>query len=336
MELKITPSIKNVDTLKAPFFKDNKLLYNDSCPVSGQHEVGDIVISNTQADDIIGWICIEAGDPGVWSTIESGSKGKLRFYDNIVQFSDTRSSIAIGIDNFNKNRDILNVHYNGLLLLEGTHYTISEDSKNIVAIDESWNISAEAGHEMIFKVINLVDTLDSEQIMKKIKNTVTISSEASEVVIGIDGFDKETQVLTVYKNSTYLTEGVDYEISADSSKIVCLNGSWNKDNVADYSFTFEVLKNVSVYKADEGSVGMEHLKNDVKEAIENASNIDLSGYATKEELNNIDMSGKQDKTDNSLSTENKTIVGAINEIYSEINSVRSNMVDTINDISDNL
>ena len=71
MELKITPSIKNVDTMKAPFFEDNKLLYSDSCPVSGQHKVGDIVISSIQADNIIGWICIEAGEPGVWSVIEN-------------------------------------------------------------------------------------------------------------------------------------------------------------------------------------------------------------------------------------------------------------------------
>jgi hypothetical protein len=307
MELKITPSIKNVDTLKAPFFKDNKFLYGDSHPKTGQHKVGDIVISNTQADDIIGWICVEAGNPGIWNTIESGSKGKLRFNDNIVQFSNTRNSIAIGIDGFDKNRGILNVHYNGLLLLEGVHYTISEDSKNIVAIGESWNISAEAGHEMIFKTINLVDPMDSEQAIMKVKNTVTISSATSEVAIGISGFNKTTQALTVYKNSTYLTEGVDYEISADSSKIVCIGGTWNSNNVADYSFTFEVLKNVSIYKADAGSIGMEHLKNDVKQAIENASNIDLRGYATKSE---------------------------VEEIRQMLNGSMAEMIDTLNDISD--
>ena len=307
MELKITSSVKDVDTSKAPFFKDNKLLYSDSSPISGQHKVGDIVISNTQTDDIIGWICIEAGEPGVWSAISSGSGSKLRFSDNIVQFSDTRNSIAIGIDGFDKNRGILNVHYNGLLLLEGVHYTISEDSKNIVAIGESWNISAEAGHEMIFKTINLVDSMDSEQAIMKVKNTVTISSAASEVAIGISGFDKTTQALTVYKNSTYLTEGVDYEISADSSKIVCIGGTWNSNNVADYSFTFEVLKNVSIYKADAGSIGMDNLKEDVKTAIENASNIDLSGYATKAE---------------------------VEELRQMLNGSMAEMIDALNDISD--
>ena len=47
-----------------------------------------------------------------------------------------------------------------------------------------------------------------------------------------------------------------------------------------------------------GSITMDKLSDDVKQAIENASNIDLNGY--------------QEKNDNRLATVDKTIVGAIN------------------------
>ena len=51
---------------------------------------------------------------------------------------------------------------------------------------------------------------------------------------------------------------------------------------------------------------------------EDLNNIDLSLYATKEDLNNIDLSGKQDAVDNNLTTTDKTIVGAINEVNEKV------------------
>ena len=64
--------------------------------------------------------------------------------------------------------------------------------------------------------------------------------------------------------------------------------------------------------------------------------IDLSGYATKEELNNIDMSGKQDKIDNSLTTNDKSIVGAINELRGLINNNIDSMIESYNNLVDRL
>ena len=39
-----------------------------------------------------------------------------------------------------------------------------------------------------------------------------------------------------------------------------------------------------------------------------------------EELGNIDLSGKQDKTDESLLTESKDVIGAINELFQSANN----------------
>ena len=128
-----------------------------------------------------------------------------------------------------------------------------------------------------------------------LSSTTTISSPTSEVRIGIDGFNKSTDFLTVYKNSTYLTEGVDYEISSDSSKIVSKNGNWNTESLSDYRFSFIVMKEVSKVNP-EAVVGTENLKDnvvtmsklgeDVKESIsvlENKKlNISDSGFIRPE------------------------------------------------------
>jgi hypothetical protein len=107
---------------------------------------------------------------------------------------------------------------------------------------------------------------------------------------------------------------------------------------------------------DPGSVGMDELNSEVKsklllsdsivinvQALQSAvancatkddlKNIDLSLYATKEELNNIDMSEKQDKVDNSLSTNDKSIVGAINELFQDVDSGKQLIADAIDDSS---
>ena len=50
----------------------------------------------------------------------------------------------------------------------------------------------------------------------------------------------------------------------------------------------------------------------------------------------LDLDKKQDKTDNSLATTDKTIVGAINELFQALNGSMAGMIDELNDISDNL
>ena len=74
----------------------------------------------------------------------------------------------------------------------------------------------------------------------------------------------------------------------------------------------------------------------VWKVVGKVEDIDLSGYATKEELNNIDMSGKQDKIDNSLTTNDKSIVGAINELRGLINNNIDSMIESYNNLVDRL
>lgn len=60
--------IKLLNTSNNGYFENNQIDISDSIPTEGNHVVGDIIIKETQVEHMaIGWICIEAGNPGVWS-----------------------------------------------------------------------------------------------------------------------------------------------------------------------------------------------------------------------------------------------------------------------------
>ena len=60
--------IKLLNTNNNGYFENNQIDISDSIPTEGNHVVGDIIIKETQVEHMaIGWICIEAGNPGVWS-----------------------------------------------------------------------------------------------------------------------------------------------------------------------------------------------------------------------------------------------------------------------------
>ena len=115
-----------------------------------------------------------------------------------------------------------------------------------------------------------------------------------------------------------------------AKKIVSKKGNWNEASSANYIFSFIALK--EVYDTDpdakigtgniiDKSVTMEKLADDVRQAIIDAGNIDLSAYALKADLGN--------KTQ--LQTSNKSnIVAAINEVFQSGVSTKSGMKDAIN------
>ena len=291
------------------FFVDNKFMVASEIPTEGEFKVGDIIINNgsTNVDEPM-WICVEAGNPGTWTVFNSGggSGGRLSTARNrVVLDGESKSEVSIGVSGFNKASDVLMVFINSRFMTEGVDYEINNDSTMIVAIGEAWNeeLSSEFEIEMIvFKMMGEEGVVSSVNEIVKLKNTVVVNEAVNEVEIGIDGFN-EGDDLTVYRNSVYMIEGIDYEVQG--SKIVSLKGAWNAEGGSDYKFTFEVLKAVAKVNPD-AVVGMEHLTEDVKEAIEAAGNIDLSG--------------KQDKSDEGLVTTDKTIVGAINELFQSANN----------------
>ena len=343
-----------ISSEEAAFFNTNKMGYADSIPTSGSYKVGDFIVSSTQLNGIFGWVCTEEGTPGKWEVIGSGlneaggaTGGKLvsinasKIVDTAVnQISLSELGLAVS------SKDKLIVHFNSMFLMEGVDYEISVNGDSISKLGGGyWNESNIAGCLFTFEVLKNVENIDGEEITldsKLIceKNNVTVTGAVSEVNIGINGFNKSKDILIVYKNATYLIEGVDYKIDVNSSKIVSLNGIWNENTDNDYIFTFIVLKEVATIKPDavvdtdniiDGAVTMNKLANDVKQAIENgSSSIDLSGYALKSDLN---ITNNNVATATNTANTNKTNIGTISNLNT---SAKDNIVNAINEINTKL
>lgn len=82
------------------------------------------------------------------------------------------------------------------------------------------------------------------------KNTYVIDgADKNTVPIGISAFNKDTDILYVYVNSTYIEVDEDYTIDATSENISKVSGIWIGNNTT--TFNFIVLKNVNAaYYAD--------------------------------------------------------------------------------------
>ena len=354
----INLNYKMVTDIKNNFFTNNRFIAAESLPAEGDFVKGDLIVNiGENANDEAMWLCVESGNPGVWEVVGAGAGGgssKIVTLKSRVVVNEALSEVNIGVSGFNKATDTLIAFNNARFMVEGVDYEINDDSTKIVAMNGNiWNEELANDYVfdfVVFKMMNVNENgevvVSSANEIVKLKNTVVVNEAVNEVEIGIDGFN-EGDDLTVYRNSVYMIEGIDYEIQG--SKIVSLKGAWNVEGGSDYKFTFEVLKTVAKINPD-AVVGMEHLKDDVKEAIEAAGNIDLSGYATKEELNNLSttqikttsevvLQDSLDETwswledvenlayenkakigESDLQTTDKTIVGAINELFQSANN----------------
>ena len=326
-----------ISTEEASFFNNNSMGYGTGVPTSGTYKVGDFIISSKQENGIFGWVCVKAGTPGEWDVIGSGFAGGsgggnvVVGYINSVSFNNTRNSIEIGIPEFNKGIDFLEVHYNGLLLAEGVHYNVSSDGLRIESIDGSWNESADDTQQMIFRV------LKSEGVkVKEYKNTVDIDNACYEVEHGIPQYNSQFDIMEVHLNGVLLVEGLDYRVESDKLIKVDSNEAWNPYNVQGQKMFIKVMRNViGMVEVTDNSVGVDKLTPELAENIEaiddlldivgiqntNISNMDNRITALEEKEVEIDLSG--------LQTQNKDLVGAINELFQNANNGKELIADAI-------
>ena len=117
--------IKLLNTSENGYFANNQIDIGSSIPTSGTYKVGDIIIKSTQvAGEAIGWICVQAGTPGVWS--EFGG-----------MLTDERELIinpeSIGMDELS--RDIKTK----LLLTDSLKNSISQIQNKIVTLESDFD-----------------------------------------------------------------------------------------------------------------------------------------------------------------------------------------------------
>jgi hypothetical protein len=75
-------------------------------------------------------------------------------------------------------------------------------------------------------------------------STVTLSADATSVAHGLQ-FDSTYDLLFVYKNSTFLQKGVDYDLNTDGTAIVSKKGTW----LSGSEFNFVVIASVPTTNA---------------------------------------------------------------------------------------
>lgn len=316
------------------FLKNNVIITGVEIPTSGTFKTGDIVVNigpNAASEPM--WICNEGGTPGVWGPVGVGS-GSIVSINSLVTLTEPVNEISLeslGVPVTEK--DKLMVHYNSTHLLEGTHFTVDETGTKIVKVGEGTWGSVESGGIIALELFKSVESKDGDTIkietrIGRVQNVVVVNTNVHEVEIGISNFEPNYDALLVFKNTTFMTEGIDYEIS--DGKIVCLDeAGWNVAEAEDCSFTFIVIKEVPIIDGNTGEIGASNLKDgsvslnklseDVKQVIIDAGNIDFNEYQVNE-----------------LNTVSKTIVGSINEIKASIDGLVAESISLLNDITNDL
>ena len=316
------------------FFTANNIKVGTSIPTSGTYSKGDIVVNigeNTATEAM--WICTKAGTPGTWEVVGAGAGGggSLVSINESVFVNNAVKEVSLGnLVGVISGKDKLITHFNSTHLMEGVDYRISDDGSKIIKLTEGyWNESNEPNALFVFELFKSVNSVNGDNIVIDSKlttktNNVILAGPTNEVEIGIPGFDKNNDMIMVFKNSTFMVEGVDYTISDDSMVVTNLNGRWNESNVSDYCITFVVFKEVVMYNSDGSGITMDMLGNDVKSTLSNLNNsISLQNEridALEDKEVEVDLSQYQEKSDSTLNTSNKTIVGAINELFQNANN----------------
>lgn len=135
------------------------------------------------------------------------------------------------------------------------------------------------------------------------RNTVLLKTNSSNIKFfgnEIVAFNKSSDALFVWVNSTYIEKGQDYNINADSMSIDKINGTWD-GTLTPVTFNFVIFKNVtsSITLADGSllqpkSLTLDKLTSDIQDKINKVGNTTLStkaqdlSAAVNETLNIVD------------------------------------------------
>ena len=175
--------------------------------------------------------------------------------------------------------------------------------------EEPFWICTESGTPGVWQSINVKSTTK----MVSFKNKVVLTEATDTVNIGIDSFNIEKDTLIVFINDAYAYEHVDYVIDGTNIKTLG-NKIWNEGLIEDFIFEFIVFKSIlcidesGILLLDQipnGTLTINKFSQDIQEKLDFATT-DLNVY--------------QKHTEQKLPTNDKTIVGAINELFQNVDS----------------
>lgn len=326
MNLNVTKNVKTVSSGTNTYFVDRKITVEEDLPTSGLYMAGDIIVNiGSTKEDAPMWICTETGTPGKWTVVGVGERPRIISSSEIVQ-SETSTVPLASLGCVVGPEEKLMVHYNSTYLLEGEDFIVINGGTAIEKIEGTWNEDNEICLFTfdLFKNIKTTNKGDFEVDTKlaRLQNTVSILDDVTEVSIGISTFDKENDILMVFKNSTFLTEYVDYIIDPNGAKIISKRDTWKGKGVEDYTFTFIVIKNIPVFDASstivgqniaQASIGINHFSNEVRKTFTQ---------------NSSDVKAMQERIDAQEATIAE-LQSALEELRSIVNTVQNNLDDDL-------
>ena len=317
-------NLKVVTDLTNSYFRNNRFMIGTSIPTEGFYNLGDIIIntSETSLQEPM-WICIESGTPGMWQVFNASGEGGGRTVcvRNQVIIDSPASVIDLGIGTFDRSKDTLMVFINADYAYENVDYKIS--GTTIVAVDKEWNkvgMSDFTFDFVVFKSI-LDEGLSSSTELIYLKDYLVLEENTSEIVIGIDNYCKDTDILNVYKNSAYLTEDVDY--ITENNTMISLSGDW----VVGDKFAFTVIKQVAklvpeavVYSDNivDGAVTLNKLTEDLRDSIVTKKYLDaaIANFVSEQKI--IEMINQ------SVSS---NLTESVKNIEQQLSSIKNEIVD---------
>lgn len=364
---------KYVSDIEASYFKEHQLHCFNAPPKTGVYAVGDVVISNSQLDDIFGWVCVEAGEPGVWevivdlslikaaikalqekdllhdSLIETLRKRIETIYDELKNEDKSHRDELNNINNrIQDNTDNITELSKEINNINGNNTSLETELKDIInslttkVNTNSTNIDNNMGN--IEKLQNeikentkniLINSSDIFELEKKVgNNTNTITNNTT----GInkledrvnDHADDISNILSlVNTNATDINNNkkdisdLKNKVNTNTNNIISLSGSINTN-------AGNILNNTtSISELEERVNNHEGELDEIQQKVETNTNslIDINNRLI--DIESIDLSLYQLSTDDTLNTESKTIVGAINELHGLLFELK-NIVDKLN------
>jgi uncharacterized coiled-coil DUF342 family protein len=294
-----------VSTDEASYFITRMLGCAENPPISGEHNIGDIIISTLQQDNIFGWVCVKNGNPGEWKIIcdviniknsineNSNNINKLNaiLIKNTSDIESINSEIQKNRVDANRKDDELNE------LINQNTSNITKNNNSILGINNQLNSINGSITELNTKNDN-----NAEEITE-------IYQEIDDLIDLIDGLDGKTdasdsnitginsQLIDINRHINDIGDSV-----TSLSKEVETNGENINKNTGNIEKLTKDLNEIQLLpgpkgdkgdtgeqgpKGDKGDTGEQGPKGDKGDQGEDGNSINIKGSVKEEELPEI-------------------------------------------------
>lgn len=295
-----------ISTEEAAYFNNNVLSCSTSIPIKGYHNVGDLVISSIQKDNVIGWVCSVKGEPGEWIPIKNAG-GLIDV--KIEEINDTISELEI----------ILNGQSSSILIVEDKLKNIENDISDITTQINKINYNLNTQTENITNINNEISDINIE--INELRTDVDGNVERLDEVVGLIGGNLE--------NNNNNLSSLKLSVTNNTNDINILN---NKVGIIEKdlgNISGQVTTNINVMNnaISANTTGITNLNNSIKSMEDNITTVLESNAQIEQNYNELDTTIKD--TVQEISDTKQDISNLSNETNDSISSIKQGIVDVL-------